>query len=263
MADQKKFTNKLQDANVVIFGGSSGIGFGVAEGVLEFGGRVTITSSNPKRVDDAVARLQKSYPSASSKVKGVVCNLGDESNADANIEALLKSVAPIDHIVYTAADKLAIMPITDATIEHMKAAATLRVFGPLLVAKHAPKYITPGTQSSYTITSGSIGDRPIPNWVIPGTYAGGHQAMVRCLALDLAPLRVNLVSPGGVITEMWDAIMSKDEQEGYFGHMASKMPLKKVGRPEEVAEAFLYFMRDGNVTGTKIDTDSGLLLTSM
>ena len=83
--------------------------------------------------------------------------------------------------------------------------------------------------------------------------------MTRGLALDLAPLRVNLVNPGAVSTELWD-IIPVEQREGMQKSMKERTTTKKVAVPEEIAEAYLYVMKDTNVTGSSIDTNSGALL---
>lgn len=83
---------------------------------------------------------------------------------------------------------------------------------------------------------------------------------MRNLALDLAPVRVNLISPGAVLTPLWDS-MPKEEMEGFMKHVRGKCTTGEIGRPEDVAESYLYVMRDWNVSGSVIDTNGGFLLT--
>ena len=119
MSDQQKYIRKLKDARILILGGSAGIGFSVAEASLENGAHVVISSSQESRVKDAVSRLQKAYPSVSSKIEGHICNLGDESTLESNVEELFKKAGKLDHIVYTAGDKLATIPLEEATLAKM------------------------------------------------------------------------------------------------------------------------------------------------
>ena len=104
--DQVKYTGKLQNKNVLVLGGSSGIGFAVAEAALEFGSVVTVSSSNSERVQDAVAKLQSAYPSKSGNVRGHVCDISIQDKLEENTIALLDGVVKdtgrkIDHIVHT------------------------------------------------------------------------------------------------------------------------------------------------------------------
>jgi NAD(P)-dependent dehydrogenase (short-subunit alcohol dehydrogenase family) len=141
----------------------------------------------------------------------------------------------------------------------IKQAGMVRFFAPLIVAKHAPKYLNPGPASSVTLTTGSVSERPRPDWSIIGSFATGLHGMNRSLALDLAPIRVNLISPGGVETELWNGI-PEDKRKEMFKQMSESVPLKTIGKPEDVAESYIYCMRDENLTGSVISTNSGALL---
>ncbi|KAK0310153.1 hypothetical protein LTR82_014976 [Friedmanniomyces endolithicus] len=264
MADQVKYTNKLKEKRVLVIGGSSGIGYGVAEACLENGSIVTISSSNQSRIDQTIAKLQAAYPSAQSRITGHACNLGDQSTLETNLETLLKTVAPsdskkLDHIVFTAADPLAVMKVADLTLPKLVSAGLIRFFAPLLLAKHAPTYLNPGPSSSITLTTGSVSERPRPDWSAIGAFATGLQGMARGLALDLKPIRVNVVSPGAVDTELWRGMTEKAKGE-MFKAIGEKVPTGRVGKVEDVAEAFLYLMRDGNVTGSMVSSNGGALL---
>lgn len=127
------------------------------------------------------------------------------------------------------------------------------------IGKIAPKYLNPGPASSIIITTGAVSERPIDNWTVVNSYATGLQGMTRGLALDLKPIRVNLVSPGAVNTELWGH-MTAEQKEGMFKELSKKIPVGKVGSVEDVAESYLYLMKDRNVTGAMISTSGGHLL---
>jgi NAD(P)-dependent dehydrogenase (short-subunit alcohol dehydrogenase family) len=135
----------------------------------------------------------------------------------------------------------------------------VRFFAPILLAKHASKYLTPGPASSITLTTGTLADRPIQDWTIPAGYAGGLHSLTRNLALDLKPIRVNLISPGGVDTELWDTIPEANRKAVYEG-IAKATTTGAIGKVEDVAEAYLYVMKDKNVSGSVIATNGGRLL---
>lgn len=259
MTDQTKYTSKLKNAHILIIGGSSGLGFTAAEAALEQGARVTISSSQQSRVSNALNRLEQSYPSAEGRVGGYACSLGDQSTLEQEVEALFQKVGNLDHIVYTAGDRLATMPIREATLPQIIQAGTVRFFAPLIVAKVGSRYLSPGPKSSITITTGAVSERPIPDWTVVGSYAGGLQSMTRGLALDLKPIRVNLISPGGVDTELWDH-MEEDKRQQLIESLAKSTATGAVGKPEDVAEAYMYCLRDENLTGSMISTNGGALL---
>lgn len=261
MTDGKKYTNKLAGARILVIGGSSGIGYCVAEACVEFGASVVISSSQQSRIDSSIDQLLKTYPSAKGRIAGHACDLSSPS-LEANIEKLFEQCgAPkFDHIVHTAGDSLATLKLEDATLESIQKAAMVRFNSPLLLAKHAPKYLNPGPVSSITLTTGSVSRKPNKDWSIVASYATGLHGMMRSLALDLAPIRVNLISPGAVLTPLWDS-MDKDKVESLMEHVKAKCTTGAVGRPEDVAESYLYVMRDWNVSGSVVDTNGGSLLT--
>lgn len=151
------------------------------------------------------------------------------------------------------------MKIETADLAKIKQAGMVRFFGPLIVAKLAPKFLNPGPKSSITLTTGSVSQKPRPDWSVVASFATGLHGMTRGLALDLKPIRVNLISPGAVETELWDALPA-DKREAMFKSTAAAVPTGVLGKPEDVAETYIYCMRDHNVTGTVISSNSGALL---
>ncbi|ORY18142.1 hypothetical protein BCR34DRAFT_583076 [Clohesyomyces aquaticus] len=266
MADATKYSRKLADSRILIIGGSSGLGFAVAEACLESGALVTISSSNPSRIDNALSRVKSSYPSASSRLHGIAVDLSSPQTLEAQLEKLFQGTivkfggadGKLDHVVFTAADALAMVKIADMTPDGIVKAGHMRFVVPLILAKFVQKYLVPSHTSSYTVTTGSISEKPIPDWSVVASYAGGHHSMVRNLALDLRPVRVNGVSPGGVDTELWK--MSEEEKKKAFEEFARKMATGRIGMPEDVAEAFLVCMRDRNMDGAVVRTDGGVML---
>jgi NAD(P)-dependent dehydrogenase (short-subunit alcohol dehydrogenase family) len=126
MTDATKYTSKLHAAHILIFGGSSGIGYGVAEALLENGAKISIASSSQSRINDAVSRLTKAYPSKKDNISGVVCDLGSE-DMEANIVKALESVTQggkgkLDHVVHTAGDKLVTLPLGELTLDKVREA---------------------------------------------------------------------------------------------------------------------------------------------
>jgi NAD(P)-dependent dehydrogenase (short-subunit alcohol dehydrogenase family) len=250
MASQKY--NKLANKHILIIGGSSGIGYAVAEACLSCSASVTISSSSASRLNSAVESLQASFPGA--HVRGFPCDLSKPS-LEQDIAHLFEQVGRVDHIVFTACDPLVTVPLQEATLEKIHAAGQVRFFAPLLVAKVGSNYLGPGPECSITITTGSVAERPLPNWSIIAAYASGLHGMARNLAIDLKPVRVNLVQPGAVDTPLWR--MSDEEKEKMFGGFGAKVPTGRVAGPEDVAEAYLWLMKDWNVTGTVATSDSG------
>ena len=190
--------------------------------------------------------------------------MGNEDTVEANIAALFDSTTSngsqkLEHVIFTAGDPLAVKSIHSVDFNYIKKAGMIRFFAPLLVAKHAAKHLSPGPASSITLTTGAVSEHPIPNWSVIGSYATGLHGMTRNLALDLKPTRVNLISPGAVDTELWDSMPAETRGEK-MRKAAEGSATNQVGRPEDVAEAYLYCMKDQNLTGSIISTNGGSLI---
>ena len=264
MSDQQKYTSKLHGSRILILGGTSGIGFCLAEACLESGASVTISSSNPDRISSSIDRLKTSYPSASDRIKGVPCDLSSADTVEGELETLFKETVKgnadgkLDHVVFTAGDALSIIKVEEMSMQNILQAGQIRFFAPLLLAKFLPTYLVKSHKSSYTVTTGSISEKPIPNWSVVASFAGGHHSMVRNLAIDLKPIRVNAVSPGVVDTELWK--MGKEEKEAFLKAIVEKIPTGVAGHPSDVAESYLAILKDANMNGSVVRTDGGGLL---
>lgn len=129
----------------------------------------------------------------------------------------------------------------------------------MLLGKLLPAHLRPGPASSFTITTGAVSEHPVTDWTVLGSYATGLHGLTRQLAIDLKPLRVNLVSPSIVETEFWNG-MPEDKKMELMKVFQEKMATGKVGQPEDIAESYLYCMRDGNITGSVISTNGGHLI---
>lgn len=99
----------------------------------------------------------------------------------------------------------------------------------------------------------------MPNWILANGVLHALEGLAQALALELAPIRVNVVQPGPVDTGLW-AGMSEEELAGFKAHVEKNMPTQRLAQPEDVAEAYLYTLKDPNLTGAVIKTDSGALL---
>jgi NAD(P)-dependent dehydrogenase (short-subunit alcohol dehydrogenase family) len=252
--DQNKYGSKLAGTTVLVTGGTSGLGYGLAEALLEQvpqPAHIIVSSSNVSKVDKAVARLKAAYPNATQKVKltGVACNLGDEENLEANLKKMFEGLPldgkKIDHIVHTAGDPLAITNLEAIDMAFVKKAGMVRYFAPLFIAKHAARYMAMSPDTSITFTGGGIADGPNKGWFVVGGYAAGLQGLSRSLAKEMQPIRVNLVQPGAVSTILMKYVSVKT---GYISQVAtivsiSGSPRTYTVRPTCVAFPTLLFWR--------------------
>ena len=109
------------------------------------------------------------------------------------------------------------------------------------------------------MTTGTVGQRPVPGAALAAAGAGAAEGLVRGLAAELAPVRVNAVRAGAVRTPLWDTV-PKPQREALFTRLAQRTLTGTVGEPEEIAAAHLYLMENRYVTGTVLTVDGGLLL---
>lgn len=255
-----KYVEKLKGTRVLIFGGTSGIGFGISEASIEYGAHVTISGSSQAKLDKAIASLKTSYPHASGNVQGFLCDLSNTSTIEANLTTLLKAatndgVHKINHITFSAGNRLDLKPLAEVTPDNFQALSTVRVIAPLMLAKLIPTYMQQDPDSSFTLTSGVSNTKPTPGRFSLSTWGGAIEGLTRGLALDLAPVRVNCVAPGAVKTEMLCQMPPH-----VLEHLARGTIVKRLGKPEDVVEAYMYPMKDGNVTGTILHSSGGKIL---
>lgn len=265
-----KYTSKLVNQRVLIFGGTSGIGFCVAEAAFEHGAHLIISSSNPSKLEKTVTRLRQAYPdqAAAQTIITHTCDLSDTANLDSNLANLFKTVTndgtiKINHVVSTAGNALRNPTLAELTPEIIQKAGVVRFVAPLMIAKYIPQYMDLAPANSFTVTGGLRAQKPAPGWSVITAFASGLEGMVRGLALDLKPLRVNIVSPGAVKTELFSGIpgITSEKLEGLLESFRSQTTTGTVGRPEDLAESYLYLMKDQFATGSIVESNGGALLT--
>jgi NAD(P)-dependent dehydrogenase (short-subunit alcohol dehydrogenase family) len=236
----------LRAKRVVVIGGTSGIGFAVAEAALSDHAEVIVVSSSEERVEGAAKRL-------AGGVRGYAVDVRNESA----IEEFFGRLGNFDHLVFTAGDWAALGGGALAELDLSKASGVfaVRFWGALAAIKHAHKSVAPG--GSITLTDGMVAHRPRRGAALSTAMAGAVEHLVRGLSVDLAPVRVNAVCPGAIHTEIWKSI-PEDRREERFRLMTERQPIKRIGEPSEVAEAYLYLMRGGYTTGQILHVDGGM-----
>ncbi|KAJ5540857.1 NAD(P)-binding protein [Penicillium frequentans] len=261
-----KYTSKLADQRVLILGGSSGLGFAVAEAALEYGAHIILSSSNQSKLDKAVDRLKAAYPTQTSTQTIIthVCDLSDAVNLDNNFERLFQAATAngahkLNHVVCTAGDPVHTPSLNDIQAQDIYRAMTLRLVAPAVMAKFIPKYVESSPSSSLTLTGGVRSRKPAPGWSIITAGTSGIEGLARGLALELAPVRVNTVAPGAVKTELWDPV-PKEVLENLLQGFKDQSTTGTVAAPEDLAESYIYLMRDHFVTGSVIESNGGVLL---
>jgi NAD(P)-dependent dehydrogenase (short-subunit alcohol dehydrogenase family) len=236
----------LKDKRIIILGGTSGIGLAVAQAATAESARVTIASSNSARVSDALATLP---PSA----EGRTVNLTDEIA----VKAFFAATGGFDHLVYTAGEALKLAPLAESDIAKARDFFELRYWGAFTAARYAHSHIRPG--GSIVFTSGLAGARPHAGWSVAASICSAMEGLTRALAVELAPVRVNIVSPGVVKTPLWRE-MTGAARDALYAAEAQRLLVGHVGESQEIADGYLYLMRQTYVTGQTLAIDGGGLL---
>ncbi|KAH8597338.1 oxidoreductase [Bisporella sp. PMI_857] len=243
-----KSNDKLIGKKIIVVGGTSGIGFGAAQAFLDAGAIVTVISSSQANVDSAVSRLN------SPSVKGFVGNIRDE---EPFIE-LLKSLAPVDHIIFSGVDKIIRGSLAELSLDDAKHLFGVKFWGSVVVGKAVKKYDIITHSGSLTLTSGTAALKPGKGASVGGALNGGVISLTKGLAGELAEkrIRVNVVVPGLVKTELWDKLgQSKEQQKETFEKTV--LPVGFVATPDDIAEAYLYLVKADYATGTSVEIDGG------
>src|ERR1700704_6788876 len=238
--------NGLHNKRGVILGGSSGIGLAVAEQAASQGAKLVIASSNAERV-------QKAIESLGGNAQGHTLDLSDEEA----VETLFSKLGAFDHLVFTAGDSLHLQDLAATDLQQARRAFELRYWAALAAVKYGSPHIR--KEGSIVLTTGIAGQRPQKGWVIAASVCGTIEALTRALAVELAPIRVNAVSPGVVRTNLWQS-MSAPERERLFESVGRSLPVGRVGEAHEVAQAYLFLMQEGFSTGQTVVVDGGTVL---
>ena len=237
----------LTDQRIVVVGGTSGIGFAIAELAQSAGAAVVVASSKPAKVERAVERL-----SGDGKAQGLVLDVNDERA----VAAAFEKIGRFDHLAFTAGDwKIRNVALRELDFERAGPSfGGVRFWGALRVIKHALPVMS--AAGSITLTDGMVAHRPSKASYLSTAMAGAIEHLTRGLAVELAPIRVNAVCPGLILTEIWDGI-PEDRRQEQFDRMTKRLPLPRIGEAREAAEAYLYLMRGGYTTGQILRVDGG------
>src|SRR4030081_2999782 len=238
--------NGFENKRVVIVGGSSGIGLAVAHEVALQGAEVVIASSNAEQV-------QETIKSIGGEPRGEAVYVSDEKA----VERLFTKLGAFDHLVFTAGDSLPLRELATTDLKQARRAFELRYWSALAAVKYGSPQIRKG--GSVVLTTGVAGLRPHSGWVIAASVCGTIEALTRALAIELAPIRVNAVSPGVVRTELWRN-MSETERTQLYESVGSSLPVGRVGEAEDIAQAYVFLMQEGFATGQILVIDGGTVL---
>jgi NAD(P)-dependent dehydrogenase (short-subunit alcohol dehydrogenase family) len=225
---------------VVIVGASAGIGEAAAGAFAAAGAEVIITGRSKERLDAAAERIGRLVQTAEL----------DATDAGA-VARFFGALGPVDHLVLAASPGA----VGSGPFAAVDEAALREAFDGKFFA-HFNVLKTAQVRHSVTIITAVSARAAYPGAAGLAAVNGALEAMVPPLAVELAPLRVNAVSPGVIDTHWWDALPG-EQRAAFFRTAAAISPVGRVGRPEDVAGAVLYLAGAPFVTGTVLECTGG------
>ncbi|KIL49418.1 SDR family oxidoreductase [Jeotgalibacillus soli] len=235
----------LKGKRVVIVGGTSGIGLSTAKAFQDESAQVIIASRSASKISKATQTLGQG-------VEGHELDFRSEENA----AEFFKNIGQIDHLVVTAGEG-AMGLFRDLPVSDARDAFDSKFWGQYIIARAAIPYLD--KSGSITLTSGVYGLRPPHGASTLAAINSAIEGLVRGLAVELAPTRVNVVSPGIVDTPIY-AGMSNEQRNNMFAGISEQLPVGRVAKPEDIAETYVYLAKNGFTTGTAVLIDGGARL---
>jgi NAD(P)-dependent dehydrogenase (short-subunit alcohol dehydrogenase family) len=230
----------IENESVVIIGGSSGMGLAIAKEAADAGAAVIIAGRSQSRLDDA-------HRAISGDVTVHIVDVSDE-------KSIMKLFGSFDHLVISGSS-VKTGQLCDFSLADARASMDSKFWGAYMAARYAQ--IRP--RGSITFFSGILSRRPSPGSASLAAINAAVEGLGRALAIELAPIRVNVVSPGLTDTPA-HAQMPDDARKGMFAAAAKRLPLGRVGKPEDIASLTLELMRNTFLTGIVVDVDGGAML---
>lgn len=238
--------NSLAGKRVVLFGGSSGIGLATAKAVVEDGGEVVIVSGNAYQVSKALKELPYG-------TEGYFINLINEEE----VRQVFEKTGNFDHLVFAAGERSELTKLGTIEIEDVKRYFDLRYFGAVTAVKYGNPYIYHG--GSIVLTSGIDSLKPDPGWFLGAGICAVMEDFTRTKASELKSIRINVISSGVVLANLWPGLSETDRHEMY-NYAGEELPSERETETAEIAEIFLYCMKHPFITGRVLVTDGGMHL---
>ena len=238
-------TGPLQDQHVLVIGRPGGLAGAIAIAARDAGARVT-----------AAGRDQPALAAAYAGEPGITTETVDLTD-EASIAALGKRLDTVGHVVSTASAR-ARGRVPDLDRDAIRRSFDTKVIGPLMLAKHlAPRMAAGG---SFVLFSGVAATKITVGTLGVAITNAAADTLARSLALELAPIRVNAISPGVIDTGAWDALGEQGKAD-YFAEMTARNPARRIGTVDDVANGVLFALTSTFLTGQTLHIDGGEPLT--
>lgn len=231
----------MSKQSILIIGGSSGMGLATAELMQKQDYDVAIAGRTASKLEEAA----KSIPGA----KTFQLDLLDESS----LKNFFQSAPIFNHLVISAADFI-VGPFLELDTSEARRFFDSKFWGQYTAAKYGSAKIASG--GSITFFSGIASEKPSQGLSVASAINGAIEALTRALAFELAPLRVNAISPGIIETPVWNG-MPEEKRKAFFQHAGAKLPARRIGQPEDIAQAVRFLIECPFMTGEVISCDGG------
>ncbi len=233
----------IKNRKALVFGGTSGIGLATVVRLVADGASVVAVSRNPEKASDSVPE----------GVKLVACDVTNE----AEVEALCNAEAPYDILVSAATGgNRAIGPFLSMDMQGFKGSFD-KLWGYANVVRHGTAHLP--DDGCVVLVSGAPARCCRPGQIALSSVGGSVEAFARAIAGEIAPKRINVVSPGTIDTPM--VPLQGKERDTAYTNMTAKNLIPRPGQADEVAAALMFLIQNEFVTGTTVDVDGGWLLT--
>ncbi len=233
----------LQGKKVVIIGGSSGMGLTGAKKAAEQGAEVIVAGRSKAKLDAAEKAIE-------GHVKTYTVDLSTEKDT----ARFFDEIGRFDHLIVTAGGAVGPSAFLESDLSTARAVFDGKFWAQYNAARYGARHIN--SDGSITFFSGVYSRRPSKGFAALAANNAAIEGLTRALAVELAPIRVNAVSPGLVKTPLYDSI-PEDQRKAMYESVAGSLPVGRVGTPEDVAQTMIYLMENGYTTGLVVDVDGG------
>lgn len=232
----------------LVVGGTSGIGLATARRLHALGARVHIVGRGKERLDEIAT--------TDPELTGHRADGGNR----AEIGAVVEAVGSIDWLIVALSGSDGPGPIADLDLDVLRHAFDAKFWGHITTIQAALPHLAP--TGSITVLGAVTARAGMPGTAGIAAINGAVEALVKPLAAELAPIRVNGVSPGVVDTPWWSGV-PEDARQAYFTQVARVLPARRVATADDIAEVVVLAATNANLTGTIIEADGGARLVSV
>ena len=227
--------------HIVVIGGSSGIGFAIAAAALQQGSEITIVGRSVEKLEQAKAMLREDVVTEAVDI-----------NDEAAVKTFFSAVEPIDHLIITAAT-IRGGAFSSLPVETAKHIFTNKFWGSYIAAKYALPHLT--KTASILFVSGMVAHKPVAELSAVAAACSAIEGLTKSLAKELAPIRVNAISPGFIATPLLG-----DDAATKYKDFTDTLLVKRIGEPNEAALAAIYLMQNAYISGEILNVNGGALL---